>query len=307
MDKILSYLQKLADIEWFHHNIYKKFSLVESDPAIKKTLAEFSVIELGASKFWEGMVAKYGGTRPKHNDHWLATKWILFLRNVFGAGFALEALEYSEEQVSNNLKDLLKLSSDKSDKARINEFMKKAEGIEHRIENEIHKHNKILGNIRDIVFGINDGLVEVLAATVGFAAALQSQSMLIFLAGSIVAISGTLSMAGGAYIATEYEKNINKGETTSGVRSAFYVGVSYIIGAIFPLIPFAFGMTGLSGAVVSIVLTACVLSFTAALRAVVSRRSISKRVLENLGVSLGAAAVTIALGLYARYALKIVI
>jgi VIT1/CCC1 family predicted Fe2+/Mn2+ transporter len=307
MDRILDYLNKLADTEWFHHNVYRKFSEVERDPTVKKMLLEFSDIEYGASRFWDKMVVQHGGGLPKHRSYWLSTKWILFLRSLFSAGFALEALEYSEEQMGNSLKKLLAISKNRSERKQIMEFLRKAEGIEAKLEGEIHRHSKILNNIRDIVFGINDGLVEVLAATVGFAAALQTQPFLVFFAGSIVAISGTLSMAGGAYIATKYESVISKEGADSGIKSAFYVGISYICGAIFPLLPFVFGMKGLEGAAVSIIITALVLSFTAALIAIVSRRSVSKRILENLAVSLGAAAVTIVLGLYARYVLKIVI
>jgi VIT1/CCC1 family predicted Fe2+/Mn2+ transporter len=211
--------------------------------------------------------------------------------------------------VGNNLKKLLAISKEKDERRKIIEFMKQAEKIEAGIENEIIKHNNILSNIRDIIFGMNDGLVEVLAATVGFSAALQTQPGLVFFAGSIVAISGTLSMAGGAYISTEYETRLKKGVKRSGagLKSAFYCGLAYIIGAMFPILPFGIGFSGFEGIALSIAITAIVLSFTAALIAVFSRQSISQRITENLAVSLGAAAVTIALGLYARYVLKIYI
>jgi VIT1/CCC1 family predicted Fe2+/Mn2+ transporter len=308
MDEMVKYFKTLSEIEWYHYNIYKRFAALEKDVQMRNKLLKFSEIELRASKFWNDRVMEHDGMLAEHSNHWFLTQWNLFLRRAFGSGFALNALEYSEEQVGKNLKKLLAMSKEKEERQKIMTFMAQSEGIEEDIEKEIIKHSNILSNIRDIVFGINDGLVEVLAATVGFAAALQSQPTLVFFAGSIVAISGTLSMAGGAYIATEYEAHLGKrGKSGTGLKSAFYVGLSYIVGALFPILPFALGFKGFEGIALSVVITAVVLSFTAALIAVVSKKSISKRILANLAVSLGAASVTIILGLYARYVLKIYI
>ena len=74
--------------------------------------------------------------------------------------------------------------------------------------NKLIAHSKTLAHIKDIGLSLNDGLVEIVATTVGIAAALQ-QPLLVAIAGLIVAASGALSMSGGTYISTDYESSIS--------------------------------------------------------------------------------------------------
>ncbi len=163
-------------------------------------------------------------------------------------------------------------------------------------------------NIRDIMFGMNDGLVELLGVAVGLAAALRTP-IIVFIAGFIVAISGTLSMAAGAYLSTGYEMGVDgkKRRYESATASAFYVGIFYFIGSLFPLAPFALGFLGYTAIILSIVFTAIVLIFTSSFIAKASNKSIPKAIAKTLLISLGVAAVTILLGAYVRSAFHITI
>jgi len=73
-------------------------------------------------------------------------------------------------------------------------------------------HEKVLGNVEaksvgDFVYGISDGLVEVLAAVSGLSGAISSP-LFVAVGGLIVGVSGTLSMAIGAYLSTKSEKDV---------------------------------------------------------------------------------------------------
>ena len=70
------------------------------------------------------------------------------------------------------------------------------EKLERRI---ITDYSPGLNHIRDVIFGMYDGLVEVFAATAGLAIAIQNPTLVLF-GGIIFAISGTLSMAGSSYL-----------------------------------------------------------------------------------------------------------
>jgi VIT1/CCC1 family predicted Fe2+/Mn2+ transporter len=151
--------------------------------------------------------------------------------------------------------------------------------------------------------------VEILAAVSGIGAALQ-QPLLVIVAGSIVAISGTLSMAGGAYLSTDYENIVGLSsdknyQTSSPSKSAGYVGIAYILGSLFPLLPFALGMSGVIGIGSAIVLTIVVLAITSTLIAIVSDTSILKRTFKTVLITLCITAITIALGFYARHYLHL--
>ena len=132
--------------------------------------------------------------------------------------------------------------------------------------------------------------------------------ILVLIGGIIIAVSGTLSMAGGAYISTEYESNVDGIKRKSKARpagSALYVGIPYFIGALVPLIPFILGYSGIFAIFSSIVLTAIVLIIIASLIALITDTSIKRKIGMTLAISLGAAAATIILGYAARSLLKI--
>ncbi len=58
------------------------------------------------------------------------------------------------------------------------------------------------GFVRDIIFGMNDGLLSMLSLTSGIAAA-NAGSQIVILAGVAGAAAGAISMAAGAYISTK--------------------------------------------------------------------------------------------------------
>ena len=309
MKGIVRYFEKMYRTERLHYEVYGYFAEIEKQEKTKKLLMRFAAIEKEAAKFWMKMMLKNGWKYKKINPPTLRKWWMLFLKRIFGTAFALKAFEYSEGQVQNDIVKLLDKREVRGSRNEVMKFLKDANRIENEIEDELLSHGAVLNNIRDIIFGMNDGLVEVLAATVGLGAALRTPS-LIFAAGAIVAISGTMSMAGGAYISTEYEKELEAkgaGVGDHAVKSAFYVGLSYIFGSVFPLLPFALGMGSFKGIAISIAVTMLVLSFTAALVAIMSGKSIYRKITETTAISMGAALITIALGLYARYALHIII
>jgi VIT1/CCC1 family predicted Fe2+/Mn2+ transporter len=226
---------------------------------------------------------------------------LLLSRKVLGLGLTMKIMEREEHQLE----------------AKVDRHRKgiKLPKIDERRENSLKaaiiSQNKVLGNIRDIFFGMSDGLVEILAAVSGIGAALQ-QPLLVMIAGMIVAISGTLSMAGGAYLSTDYENAVDLSKNKSykiksPSKSAAYVGVAYILGSLFPLLPFLLGMSGTLAIEAAILLTAIVLAITSTLLSIVSDTSILKTVSKTLLITLGIAAVTITLGLFVRYYLHITI
>jgi VIT1/CCC1 family predicted Fe2+/Mn2+ transporter len=307
MSDLISNLKKLYETEKLHHIAYSDFAARERDPKLRPLLSKFAKIEEGSSNLWASLLKKRGEVVPGNAGIWRKMILIRFLRKIFGMRFALMALEYREDDITRNFKRSLGEQEARAEAKRLVAFMDKEDAAEDAISRQLFKDDSVLNNIRDVIFGMNDGLVEVLAAVVGLGAFLQ-KPQLIFLAGLIVAVSGTSSMAGGAYISTDYETKV-KGEVgnSSSLKSALYVGSFYIIGAIFPLLPFAFGLSSFVGIAAAIVITSLVLSFTAAFIAIVSGRSISRAIGETLAISLGAAAITIAIGYYARVVLHLTI
>jgi vacuolar iron transporter family protein len=307
MGEFLDQLSGMYKAERLHYMSYAHLAKREKDPRMRGYLLQFSEVERKSSDLWASILKKRGVEINEVPAHPFSLLLISFLRSILGLSFALKFLEYGEEKGIERFKVSLSELGNEAERRKITKFIDREIFEENELSAKILGSNAVLDNIRDIVFGMNDGLVEVLAAVVGLAAFLQN-SHLILLSGFIVAISGTLSMAGGAYISSDYESKVKgKDGSEKGKKSSLYVGSFYILGALFPLAPFAFGLSGFGGIAFSIVITSLVLAFTATFVSVMSNKSISRNITETLLISLGAAAVTILIGYYARAALHLTI
>ena len=69
----------------------------------------------------------------------------------------------------------------------------------HKLQGGIEYERTLVGAIRDLIFGAEDGLVSILGLVTGVAAGTTS-SALVLLAGVVGAISGAISMAAGNYL-----------------------------------------------------------------------------------------------------------
>ncbi|MGH7254248.1 MAG: VIT1/CCC1 transporter family protein [Nitrospirales bacterium] len=166
--------------------------------------------------------------------------------------------------------------------------------------------------IRNIFFGMNDGLVEILGAVSGFFAAF-SDSVMVLIAGTTTAVAGALSMTAGAYVATSSEREVKRTEYDKQrfldqpvqslesmdhpFGSALLVGGSYLIGALVPLLPVFVGATS---ALASLVTAGTMIILVSMILAFLSGMAIKQRILINLVIIAAAVSVTYAIGLLAR-------
>ena len=83
---------------------------------------------------------------------------------------------------------------------------------EHNHENSHylhHNHNAFVGNIREVVFGVQDGMVSTLGAITGVAIGSQSVSIVILAGVAIIAVE-SVSMAIGSYISSHSEEKLSE-------------------------------------------------------------------------------------------------
>ena len=132
------------------------------------------------------------------------------------------------------------------------------------------------GSIREVVFGVEDGVVQNMALVAGMVGAQVSHPVVV-LAASINAIAGVLSMSMGTYLSSKAEKDvaIAAGAALTNCRSprrdALVMAAAYAVGALIPLVPFMFGIqTGAAALVVAMALTATALFALGVLKAVLS-------------------------------------
>ena len=168
--------------------------------------------------------------------------------------------------------------------------------------------------VRDIFLGLNDGLVEILGAVSGFFGAFANATT-VLVAGVMVGVAGALSMGAGAYLAGSSEAEVRGTEarrrrflgepeppadpSDSPVHSGMRVGLSYVVGAVVPVLPVAFGARTL---LPSLIVAGVVIVLVSTILAFLSGMVVRRRIALNLGIIAAAVLISYVIGLIAKAA-----
>ncbi len=166
--------------------------------------------------------------------------------------------------------------------------------------------------IRNIFLGLNDGLVEILGAVSGFFGAFGSATT-VLIAASTTAVAGALSMAAGAFLAlnsekevktTEVAKKVFLGEASetvpmeeSPMASALVVGAAYITGALVPVLPV---LIGAEDALFSVITAGLMVILVSTILSFLSGMDIKRRIVLNLVIITVAVSVSYTIGIVAK-------
>jgi VIT1/CCC1 family predicted Fe2+/Mn2+ transporter len=199
-------IKRMLDSERLSYEIYSKLEVIEHNTKLKKKLKELRNLDVNHIKIWESVYKDMGLPITK-KSHRLEILSFLLLRRVFGAGLTLSVINSMENRKVSDLSKVFEDMSEK-EKYKIVDYLVE-ELYQERLLKKESWEKGVLSHIRDVVFGMNDGLVEVLAAIAGFTGAIHN-NLIIAVAGIIVGLSGTLSMAVGAYLSSKSEKDLDR-------------------------------------------------------------------------------------------------
>src|SRR6476646_4624937 len=297
--------------ELFDLSLYKALRQV-TQPDIHHTLDELITVETAHLAFWKHF---FGLTLEELNlGRRLKLSLIMFVCKLFGSTavhLVLEAIEvhgvrkylaiwseYQGQPLGEALRGIL-----------MDEFKHEDVLVTALTNRKINAEK-----VRDIFLGLNDGLVEILGAVSGFFGAFANATT-VLVAGVMVGVAGALSMGAGAYLAGSSEAEVRGtdarrrrflGEpepptdpSDSPIRSGMRVGLSYVVGAVVPVLPVAFGARTLlpsrtvAGGV--IVLVSTILAF-------LSGMVVRRRIALNLGIIAAAVLISYVIGLIAKAA-----
>ena len=147
-------------------------------------------------------------------------------------------------------------------------------------------------NIREVVFGVEDGAVGNLGVVIGMAQA-AAPNKFIILAGFATMLAQTISMSTGTYLSIKSEKeyfSVKKSNRKYGrsnakhkvpLLSTFFMGISVMIGALLPLTSF-FIFEGTSGIIPAIAFTLTGLFLLGVIKAEYTNKNWFKSGLEVL-------------------------
>ena len=216
------------------------------------------------------------------------------IRRLFGLTFTAKLLERREKEMIRQYRGLLAEVRDEGIRAAIAGILEHESLHESRLIGEVRERNvEFLSNI---VLGLNDGLIELTGALVGFSFAFR-RTPVVALAGAITGIAATLSMSASAFMQARHEAG-----GKDPLRAAAYTGGAYLGVVALLILPYALigslypALAAMGGIVAAIVAAASFYS------AVILERRFATQMIQMTLFSVGVALVAFFLGLLLRSA-----
>jgi VIT1/CCC1 family predicted Fe2+/Mn2+ transporter len=260
--------------------IYKSLASVVKEKQHAEILEKISQEELKHYEFFKGLT---------HTDVWPDNFKIFFyvtISRLFGLNLGLKLMEL-DEGLAQDAYEGLKIVSGQIEKVIRDEEVHESQLID-LIDEERLKY------VSSVVLGLNDALVELTGALVGFSLALQN-TRLVGIVGLITGIAASLSMAASEYLSTKQEET-----EKNPLKASVYTGITYIgtvILLILPYLIFSNIYLCLSWVLIGALLAILIFTFYIS---VAKGLDFRKRFLEMAGISLGVALVNFIVGLAIR-------
>ncbi len=218
-----------------------------------------------------------------------AKKVLLYsiIAKIFGVTFAIKLMERGEELAQEGYEKII----DEIPEAAT--LLQEEEDHENQLI-ELLKEERV-EYVGSMVLGLNDALVELTGALAGLTFALQN-AKLIGIAGLILGVAASLSMAASEYLSRRSEGVGNP------IKGALYTGTAYIITVILMVLPFMTLPDPYVALASMLSIAIVIIGIFSFFVSVVKDQSFKRMFLEMLAISLGVALVSFAVGWIARVA-----
>ena len=205
------YAHKLMQAKGFH-----TLALKAKDEGIKQLLLRISGDEAGHAEFWFERIKELGG-RPQGATQTLFREWkVGFIMRILGTKGFFEWAAVGEEE---GIGDLAIQAENIRGTTPSQTWSRMAS--DERLHLERMKVEVLGmgaweirggGGVRDMIFGMNDGLVSTLAFVAGVAGAITNPSI-VLVSGVAELVAGTISMAVGSYQSAKSELEVLERES----------------------------------------------------------------------------------------------
>jgi predicted membrane protein (TIGR00267 family) len=275
---------------------YDKLSSRIQDPEFKGQLQELSNIEKEHAGFWKHELQGVSQDVSNIGGKGLKISLLLLLMRLLGPVLTIRMLEHGELRAIRMYREMIDGEKEESPlKKQLQTILDQEINHEDIFANQISKTEEAIERSRDIIYGMSDGLVEVLGSVAGLTAIMTSHYY-IALGGFVVAISGAMSMSLGSYLSekTQNEYKIHQIEKASlfspnrqqrsridelhdrSKKSAITTAFYYLIGAAIAILPFV-AFARITALIVSVSLVAITQAITNSIVAL----SMNARVLRS--------------------------
>jgi VIT1/CCC1 family predicted Fe2+/Mn2+ transporter len=267
--------------EYRDYVTYRELARIETVPEFKRILDKLIDQELQDYTYWR--------ERASRTDFSVAPweLWLLrFMRRILGLTFTAKFLELGERRAVRDYTELLKVVQG-PERERVQSIIAHEKEHERALINQI-KEEKV-EFIGSVILGLNDALVELTGALVGFSFVFTSR-WLVVATGFMTATAASLSMAASAYMQARHE------EGKDPWKAALYTGCSYWGVAFALILPFAVipSTLGAIGGLFMMVLA--IVYGISYYTSVLFERPLKRQFVEMLVASLGVGAIASLLG-----------
>jgi VIT1/CCC1 family predicted Fe2+/Mn2+ transporter len=194
--------------------LYSQMAEQEPEPDKKSIYKRLAQIEKNHAKIWADELKKLGVT-PSFKPR-LKARILSFFGKILGHKSLLEVLEQGEGGAVGGYSSQLGLIEDPKLKKELKKMIPDEKshsmvltemGAKSTGPMQGERWHQGGDSIRDIIFGMNDGLLSTFSLVAGVAGGV-SNNAIVLLAGLAGAVAGAISMAAGAYISTKSEKEV---------------------------------------------------------------------------------------------------
>ena len=198
-------------------SVYDALARQAGNEHTRGLLEEMRDAERRHARRWEGRIEALGGSLPQPPSDWKARR-LSWLAKLVGQERIYQQLETVENQAvagygfamadAVSMQMAREMQADERQHATTLEVLGRSnlQGAEGILSRE-KWHGRSGGAMREVIFGVNDGLVSTLSLVSGVAGAAVGRGV-VLLAGVAGLLSGAISMAAGAYISTKSQREV---------------------------------------------------------------------------------------------------
>jgi VIT1/CCC1 family predicted Fe2+/Mn2+ transporter len=271
-----SHLLDLQRDEITELTIYQKIIPLIKNVDNRKVLERFAKQEKGHYDFLKTITKR--DTGPLMVKVW----WYLIITRIFGLSFGLKLLERDETHIVEIYDDL------KSEYPQISRIIADEKEHEQELLNLIN--SKALEYASSVILGLNDALIELTGALIGFTLALAATHT-VAVVGLITGIAASLSMASASYLSSK------ESDHASPIAAGLVTGCSYIVTTLLLIFPYFLTSNPYIALFSTIGMVVTIIAFFNFYTAVTKNMSFKKRFAEMFLISLVVGAINFGVGI----------
>ncbi|MCM8830660.1 MAG: VIT1/CCC1 transporter family protein [Candidatus Omnitrophica bacterium] len=260
--------------------VYKKLSFIVKEKKQSEILERIAKEEMTHYKFLKNLTGEE--LKPNKLKIFIYTT----IAKIFGFNFGLKLMEGKEEIAQRVYEGIKEFSP------QIDQILKDEKKHEHGLISLINEER--LKYVSSMVLGLNDALVELSGALVGFTLALQ-RTKLVGIIGLITGIAASMSMSASEFLSTKHQDT-----DKSPVKASLYTGFAYILTVVILVLPYFLFKNiffCLSLLIVNVILLILLFTFYISIS---KGLNFKKRFLEMAIISIGVSMVNFFIGLIVR-------